>query len=38
MAGFPAIMKLDAAKFARHVRRRLELSQVEFAKRIDVSL
>ena len=29
---------LDAAKFARRVRRRLGFSQAEFAKRIDVSL
>jgi putative transcriptional regulator len=29
---------LDSAKFARRVRRRLGFSQVEFAKRIDVSL
>jgi putative transcriptional regulator len=29
---------LDAAKFARRVRRRLGLSQAEFADRIDVSL
>ena len=29
---------LDAAKFVRRVRRRLGLSQAEFAKRIDVSL
>ena len=29
---------LDAAKFARRVRRRLGFSQVEFAARIDVSL
>lgn len=29
---------LDAAKFARRVRRRLGFSQVEFAERIDVSL
>jgi putative transcriptional regulator len=28
----------DAAKFARRVRRRLGLSQAEFAQRIDVSL
>lgn len=28
----------DAAKFARRVRRRLGLSQVEFSERIDVSL
>lgn len=28
----------DAAKFARRVRRRLGLSQVEFSHRIDVSL
>lgn len=28
----------DAAEFARRVRRRLGLSQVEFAKHIDVSL
>ena len=28
----------DAAKFARHVRKRLGLSQVEFSERIDVSL
>lgn len=29
---------LDAAKFARRVRRRLGFSQAEFAERIDVSL
>lgn len=29
---------LDAAKFARRVRRRFGLSQAEFAQRIDVSL
>lgn len=29
---------LDAAKFARRVRRRLGFSQMEFAERIDVSL
>lgn len=29
---------LDAAKFARRVRRRLGFSQAEFAQRIDVSL
>lgn len=29
---------LDAAKFARRVRRRLGFSQVEFAERINVSL
>jgi putative transcriptional regulator len=29
---------VDAAKFARRVRRRLGFSQVEFAERIDVSL
>ncbi len=29
---------LDAAKFARRVRRRLGFRQVEFAERIDVSL
>lgn len=29
---------LDAAKFARRVRRRLGLSQLEFSHRIDVSL
>ena len=29
---------LDAAKFARRVRRRLGFSQLEFAERIDVSL
>jgi putative transcriptional regulator len=29
---------LDAAKFARGVRRRLGFSQIEFAQRIDVSL
>ena len=29
---------LDAAKFARRVRRRLGLSQAEFSERIDVSL
>jgi putative transcriptional regulator len=29
---------LDAAKFARRVRRRLGFSQIEFAERIDVSL
>ena len=29
---------LDAAKFARRVRERLGLTQVEFAERIDVSL
>ena len=29
---------LDAAKFARRVRRRLGFSQTEFAERIDVSL
>ena len=29
---------LDAAQFARRVRRRLGFSQVEFAKRINVSL
>lgn len=29
---------LDSAKFTRRVRRRLGLSQVEFAERIDVSL
>jgi putative transcriptional regulator len=29
---------LDAAKFARRVRRRLGFSQAEFANRIDVSL
>lgn len=29
---------LDAAKFARRVRRRLGFSQAEFASRIDVSL
>jgi len=29
---------LEAAKFARRVRRRLGFSQVEFAERIDVSL
>ena len=29
---------LDAAKFARRIRRRLGFSQVEFAERIDVSL
>lgn len=29
---------LDAAKFARRVRTRLGLSQVEFSQRIDVSL
>jgi len=28
----------DAAKFARRVRRRLGLSQLEFSRRIDVSL
>jgi putative transcriptional regulator len=28
----------DAAKFARRVRRRLRLSQLEFSHRIDVSL
>ena len=28
----------DAAKFARRVRRRLGLSQLEFSQRIDVSL
>jgi len=30
--------RLDSAKFARRIRRRLGFSQVEFAKRIDVSL
>lgn len=29
---------LDAAKFARRVRRRLGFSQAEFAERIDVSI
>jgi putative transcriptional regulator len=29
---------MDAAKFARRVRRRLGFSQAEFAQRIDVSL
>ena len=29
---------LDAAKFARRVRKRLGLSQAEFSQRIDVSL
>lgn len=29
---------LDAAKFARRVRKRLGLTQVEFSQRIDVSL
>jgi putative transcriptional regulator len=29
---------LDAAKFARRVRRRLGLTQLEFSQRIDVSL
>lgn len=29
---------LDAAKFARRVRKRLGLSQMEFSQRIDVSL
>ena len=33
-----AVAMLDAAKFARRVRRRLGFSQVEFAERIDVSL
>ncbi|NDH44634.1 MAG: transcriptional regulator, partial [Betaproteobacteria bacterium] len=33
-----ATAMLDSAKFARRVRRRLGFSQVEFAKRIDVSL
>lgn len=33
-----AAAMIDAAKFARRVRRRLGFSQVEFAKRIDVSL
>lgn len=33
-----ASARLDAAKFARRVRRRLGFSQVEFAERIDVSL
>lgn len=28
----------DAARFARHVRKRLGLTQLEFSKRIDVSL
>ncbi len=30
--------RLDAAKFARRVRKRLGLSQAEFSQRIDVSL
>jgi len=33
-----ALAMQDAAQFARRVRRRLGFSQVEFAKRIDVSL
>ena len=33
-----AAAMIDAAKFARRVRRRLGFSQVEFARRIDVSL
>ena len=33
-----ANMMLDAAKFARRVRKRLGLSQTEFSNRIDVSL
>jgi putative transcriptional regulator len=33
-----AAAALDAAKFARRVRRRLGFSQAEFATRIDVSL
>jgi putative transcriptional regulator len=33
-----ANMKLDSAKFARRVRKRLGLSQTEFSNRIDVSL
>lgn len=33
-----AAAMLDAAKFARRVRRRLGFSQAEFATRIDVSL
>ena len=33
-----AAAMLDAAKFARRVRRRLGFSQTEFAERIDVSL
>lgn len=33
-----ADVMLDAARFARRVRRRLGFSQAEFAKRIDVSL
>lgn len=33
-----AAAALDAAKFARRVRRRLGFSQTEFASRIDVSL
>ncbi len=33
-----SIAMLDAAKFARRVRRRLGFSQAEFAERIDVSL
>lgn len=33
-----ADVMLDAAKFARRVRRRLGFSQAEFAERIDVSL
>ncbi len=33
-----ALAMLDAAKFARRVRRRLGFSQAEFAERINVSL
>ena len=33
-----AVAMLDAAKFARRVRRRLGLTQMQFAQRIDVPL
>ncbi|QWF70383.1 helix-turn-helix domain-containing protein [Methylomonas paludis] len=33
-----ALVMLDAAKFARRLRKRLGLNQTEFSRRIDVSL
>ena len=38
MAADDAEAMLDTAKFVRRVRRRLGLSQLEFSRRIDVSL
>ncbi len=38
LADDEAAAMLDAAKFARRVRKRLGLSQAEFSQRIDVSL